>query len=190
MSTKLSGGNFPTLTALEKNAPGIIFQSVISTNLACKLAHDRTTIASRSYKTKTLLIDCECMGRLYSMWKDLPFWNQQEREKFHSLPTAHGSTESESHLLPKESLEEPLQISPRQGGRISKLTLGAFIIFVWTFVVFYVGFIAAGRRGGEHRWGSYEHGFVEERVVSKYKANCSTLHLRLIKLQLHQRRLN
>lgn len=72
---------------------------------------------------------------------------------------------SESHLLSKEDHDESAQTTLRRHEKSRFPILAISTVFIWTIVVYSVGFASAQPwRAG--KWGSFERGFSEERVIS------------------------
>ncbi|CZT46500.1 uncharacterized protein RSE6_06934 [Rhynchosporium secalis] len=75
------------------------------------------------------------------------------------------ATESMEHLIEKTRFAEDFEI-PVNRDRLapSVLTLSIFVL-IWGLVAFSVGFVVGGtRRDG--KWGTFEHGFHEEQVIT------------------------
>ncbi|EUC26853.1 hypothetical protein COCCADRAFT_113195 [Bipolaris zeicola 26-R-13] len=72
---------------------------------------------------------------------------------------------SESHLLSKEDHDESAQTTLRRHEKSRFPILAISTVFIWTIVVYSVGFASAQPwRAG--KWGSFERGFSEERVIT------------------------
>ncbi|KAL2060609.1 hypothetical protein VTL71DRAFT_9250 [Oculimacula yallundae] len=97
---------------------------------------------------------------IISSFRDLIFRKRGAGEQAEEV-----STESMEHLLFKTQSERDLEM-PVNGGRkvLSLLTVVTFML-IWGLVAFSVGFVAGGTRR-EGKWGTFENGFSEERVVT------------------------
>jgi len=94
------------------------------------------------------------------------FWDRGRTKKVDRDLTEDASKEGESLLTPEQ---EDRLILHRTGAKQSAHFLVWIIVVVLSAsATFCVGF-AFGNTRREGPWGSFENGFIEERVVSKYQ---------------------
>jgi hypothetical protein len=95
------------------------------------------------------------------------FWNLGSTKRVGRDSTDHVSKEGESLLNQDQEQDESLRVHPMVAKRSTHLIIWIIIAVTSALVTFYVGFLLGSARR-EGPWGSFERGFVEERVVSKY----------------------
>lgn len=95
------------------------------------------------------------------------FWNRGRTKRVDREPTEDGLKEGESLLTPDHEKYDSLRMRRTGTKRSGHLLIWIIGAVLSALAIFYLGFVLGNSRR-EGPWGSFEKGFIEERVVSKY----------------------
>jgi hypothetical protein len=94
------------------------------------------------------------------------FWDRVLKRRIGLQSAERESTDSERHLIPKDEDEKDSERPQASGRRAVHLAAAVIALFFWSLFTFAVG-LKAANVWHQSEWGTFERGFVEERVVSE-----------------------
>ena len=96
------------------------------------------------------------------------FWDRGRTKRVDRDPTEDASKEGESLLTSDREQDDRLILHRTGAKRSAHFVVWIIVVVLSAAATFWVGFVFGNARR-EGPWGSFEDGFVEERVVSKYQ---------------------
>ena len=98
-------------------------------------------------------------------FKLLPYDYELQHGEEPEEPAENLSTSSEEHQLQLVALSKPSRF---RATNIPRMVATVAVFILWGVITFIAGIaIGKGERRGD--WGSFENGFIEERVVSEFQ---------------------